>query len=60
MPYVYPSEASQIPEDVQQQLDNLEFAVDDNMHLKAIWNGGEDNPFTYYINSDYDLILEVQ
>jgi hypothetical protein len=60
MPYIYPSEAGKIPPDVQNKLDELEFYVDDDMHLQAKWKSGEENPFTYYINADYDLILGVQ
>ena len=59
MPYIYQSKASEIPEEIQDQQDALRFSVDTNMNLVATWDGGEDDPFTCYLNADYDLIQEV-
>lgn len=59
MPYVYQTKASPIPEEIKDSLDSQEFNVDENMNLVATWDGGEDDPFTCYINADYELIQEV-
>lgn len=59
MPYVYQTKASPIPAEIKDQLDSVEFHVDSAMNLVATWDGGEDDPFTYYLNADYELIQEV-
>lgn len=56
MPYIYEPKSSSIPEDVEDKLDALTFEVDRNMNLIAVWDSGEDDPFTYYLNADYELI----
>lgn len=59
MGYIYPNKPPQIPEDVQSQLEMLSFDVNEDMELIASWNAESENPFLYYINADYELILEV-
>lgn len=59
MPYIYQSKATPVPEEAKEQLEQFMFSVDNNMNLTATWMGGEDDPFTCYINADYELIQEV-
>lgn len=55
MPYIYEQQST--PQPAEQG--DLQFNVDNNMDLLATWDGGEENPFAYYLNSDNELIQEV-
>lgn len=57
--YIYSAVASPPPEEVQEALNSLNFYIDENMNLMANWVGEGENPFGYYLNADYDLIIGV-
>ena len=57
--YIYTAVTTPPPEDVQAALEALHFRVDDSMDLLAAYIGETDNPFNYYINADYELIIGV-
>lgn len=57
--YIYNAVAMPPPEDVQTALNSLNFYIDEDMNLVANWIGETDNPFEYYLNADYDLIIGV-
>lgn len=57
--YIYKAVTMPPPDDAQAALNNLNFRVDDNMDVIATWVGEADNPFVYYINGDYELIIGV-
>lgn len=57
--YIYRAVATPPPEDVQDALDHLSFRVNDDMELLAVWIGETDNPFNYYLNANYELIIGV-
>ena len=60
MAYLYPFKPAPLPDDVGDLLDMLSFSVGENMELKALWSGTDsENPFSYYINEEDELILEV-
>ena len=57
--YIYNSVIAPPPEDVQEALNSLVFYIDEGMNLMARWVGEAENPFGYYLNEDYDLIIGV-
>ena len=57
--FLYPSNSTPLPEETQDVLEALVFQVNEDMELTATWHRDEENPFTYSLNENYELLLGV-